>query len=186
MIELFHPHESPYLQAAAAQGGARPWCDMLAAASNPQPAFAWQLANESAPLRCMSLGKKQSTLACRARAPYRAGCDHYMSYGRGLHRREASLLRCETVRGGGGATCQLWPPTLSRLLHGLCAAPVRAAGAAAVAARRERLFSRHAARVRDSERREIDTNCPFINNILLFMLSHNKTRLGKFTGCEWN
>ena len=49
-----------------------------------------------APLRSLSLERRRSTRACRARARCRAGCGRFMNYIRPLHQREASLL-CETV-----------------------------------------------------------------------------------------
>ena len=56
-----------------------------------------------APLRCLSLGRRHSTHAFRARTPRRAGCGRTthvagpVHYTRSLHQREASLLRCTAV-----------------------------------------------------------------------------------------
>ena len=81
--------------------GARRCFNVLAVAFNEQPAFA---AHASAPLRWLSTGRRRSASACDARAPCRASCGRYMSYGRALHRRDASLPRCKTVlqRASGG------------------------------------------------------------------------------------
>ena len=46
--------------------GARPWCDVPAAASEAQPASTWHA--YSAPLRSLSIGRRRSTHACDARA----------------------------------------------------------------------------------------------------------------------
>ena len=75
--------------------GARPWCDVRAVTSNAQPAFAWH-ANERHCAGCLSGGGETRELAARARRAALAviGPTHY---GRALHRRKASLLRCKTV-----------------------------------------------------------------------------------------
>ena len=74
--------------------GARPWCDVRAVTSNAQPAFAWH-ARKRHCAGCLSGGGKHASLP-RARAVPRwlRSSTHY---GRALHRREASLLRCKTV-----------------------------------------------------------------------------------------
>ena len=74
--------------------GARPWCDVRAATSDAQPSFAWN-AHKRHSGGCLSRGGETRELA--ARAPCRAGCDRCTQYGKALHRREASLLRCKTV-----------------------------------------------------------------------------------------
>ena len=74
--------------------GARPCCDVPAAASNTQPVCA---CTRSAPLRSLSLGRRRSTRACDARAPCRAGCSRSDAYGRHCTEREASLLRRKAV-----------------------------------------------------------------------------------------
>ena len=53
-------------------------------------------AHAIAPLRLLSLGRR-NTHARGARAQRRAGCSRFMSFGRALHHREASLLRCKAV-----------------------------------------------------------------------------------------
>ena len=75
--------------------GARPWCDVRAVASNAQPAFAWH-ANERHCAGCLSGGGETRELAARARRAALAVIG-VRSYGRALHRRKASLLRCKTV-----------------------------------------------------------------------------------------
>ena len=70
--------------------GAKPWCDVPAAASNASQRRVARAAQ--ARRRSLSLGRRRSTRACCARAPCRAGC------GRPCPRkdtapREASLLR---------------------------------------------------------------------------------------------
>ena len=55
------------------------------------------VARAHAPLHCLSLGRKQNTLASRARAPFGAGYDSLMPYRRALHKQEASPRRCRTV-----------------------------------------------------------------------------------------
>ena len=55
------------------------------------------VARACAQLRCLSLRIWQSTQACRARAPCRAGCGRPGPAKRTLRRPEALLLRCETV-----------------------------------------------------------------------------------------
>ena len=72
-------------------------------------------ARARAPLHCLSLGRRRSTRACRARAPCRAGCD-----------RPRAMKGTVPVEGlfpsmqDRGATCQLWPPTHSQLSRGTC------------------------------------------------------------------
>ena len=68
---------------------ARPWSDMLAAASNQQPAFAWQTRARHC-ATCLSGGGAARKLAA-ARAPCCAGCNQSVHYGNALHQREASL-----------------------------------------------------------------------------------------------
>ena len=93
---------------------ARPWCDVSAAASNPQPAFAWHVrARHFA--ACLSGGGGARELAARARRAAPVAIDSGTAKG--------------TVAAEGlfpslqdrGATCQLWPPIYSRLLSGTCA-----------------------------------------------------------------
>ena len=81
-----------------------------------QPSF-W-VARARAPLRWLSLGRRRSTRAFRARTPCRAGCGRLRHRERALHRRNASLLRCKTVVRR--ATCGL------QSTAGFCAAHARA------------------------------------------------------------
>ena len=84
---------------------ARPWCDVSAAASNPQPAFAWQVRARLC-AGCLSGGGAARELVARAR--------------------RAALLRSIHAPVGGlppsapdrGATCQLRPLIRSQLLRG--------------------------------------------------------------------
>ena len=76
--------------------GARPCCDVPAAASEAQPPFS-RGEHPSAPLRSLSMGTRRSTRACDACAPCCAGCDRVMHGTRPKQRREASLHRCKTV-----------------------------------------------------------------------------------------
>ena len=70
--------------------GARPWCDVPAAASNFKPA---PRGSRGAGARCsLSLGRRRSTRACFARAPCRAGCDRFVSHRKMPHRRDGSLF----------------------------------------------------------------------------------------------
>ena len=62
-----------------------------------QRTAAFCVACACAPLRCLSLGRRQSTQACRARTPCRAGCGRSRPVKRTLRQRGLSLLRCETV-----------------------------------------------------------------------------------------
>ena len=54
-------------------------------------------AHASAPLRSLSLGRRRTTRACDARAPYRACCSQSVPYTKAQHWREVSLLRHKTV-----------------------------------------------------------------------------------------
>ena len=54
-------------------------------------------AHANAPLRYLSLGRRRNTRACGVRAPRCAGCSRPMPFGRTLHQREVSILRCSTV-----------------------------------------------------------------------------------------
>ena len=74
--------------------GARPWCDVPAAASNAKPA---PRVIASAPALAVS-GEEAQHSSLLARAPWRAGCGRLMRLGEGqLRRREASLLRRAAV-----------------------------------------------------------------------------------------
>ena len=93
---------------------ARPWCDVPAAASNPQPDFAWYVRACHCAAYILG-GRAAYELAARAR------------------RAAPVVIRPGTVKGtvaaeglspslqDRGATCQLRPPTHSRLLRGTCA-----------------------------------------------------------------
>ena len=74
---------------------ARPWCDMPTCGL--QSTVAFRMARARAPLRCLSLGRRRGTRACRARAPQGAGCGWLAYHRRTLRRRTASLLHCKTV-----------------------------------------------------------------------------------------
>ena len=75
-----------------------------------QESAGFRVACASAPLRSLSLGRRRSTRACCARAPCRAGC------GRPMPRKgTASARGLSPSARGRGATCQLRPPTPSRL-----------------------------------------------------------------------
>ena len=73
---------------------AHPWCDVPAAASNATPAPCGAV---QARRRSLSLGRRRSTRACSARAPYRAGCGWSMRHGKTLRWREAFFLRSALV-----------------------------------------------------------------------------------------
>ena len=75
--------------------GARPCCDVPAAVS--RTAGLRVCTHAIATLRSLSLGRRRSTRACRARALCHAGCRQFMPYGRPLHQREVSLYRCKAV-----------------------------------------------------------------------------------------
>ena len=62
--------------------------------SNAQPAFAWHARKRHCG-GCPSEGGETRELD--ARAPCGAGCERFTHYERALHRRQASLLRCNTV-----------------------------------------------------------------------------------------
>ena len=75
--------------------GERPWCDAPAASS--QHTVGCRVARAGVRLRSLSLGKRRSTRACRARTPCRAGRGWHTPNESPLHRREASPLLCKTV-----------------------------------------------------------------------------------------
>ena len=85
--------------------GARPCCDVLAAASNDRRRSRVTHAI-APPLRC-SLGRRRSTRACDARAPRRAGCGRSMPYGSPLRQRDGPLSSVH----GRAPTCLPRPPT---------------------------------------------------------------------------
>ena len=86
--------------------GARPWCDVPAAASNSKPAP--RVSRSAGALRSLSLGGGAALeLASRARRAALVVVGSMLT--KALRRREASLLR-----RARGATCQLRPPTPSQ------------------------------------------------------------------------
>ena len=74
--------------------GARPWCDVPAAASQNQPSFVWHTQARYCAC-CLSRGGVGRELD--ARAPCRAGCGRSMHWVRASHLRGASLLRRAAV-----------------------------------------------------------------------------------------
>ena len=78
---------SPLVQDRASSFQLRP---LLCAAS-------FYVTRAGAPLRSMSVGRRRSTRAYRTRAACRAGCGCSVHDRTPLHRREVSLLWCETV-----------------------------------------------------------------------------------------
>ena len=95
--------ESHWLGERPLSFGARPWCDVPAAASNANQRRVSRAAQ--ARWRSLSLGNRRSTKSCCLRASSRAGCGQHMAYGRALLRREASLFwRAPVVRR---ASCRL-------------------------------------------------------------------------------
>ena len=75
--------------------GARPCCEVPAAASNIDGLSSGSHA--SAPLRSLSMVRRRSTHSYEEHARCRAGCSRSVPYTRPLHRRETSLIRRKTV-----------------------------------------------------------------------------------------
>ena len=116
--------------------GARPWCDVPAAASKNQPAVAWH-ARARHCARCLSGGGAARKLAARAR---RAAL---VVVGSCLGRGTAPARGLSPSARGRGATCQLRPPRISRLSRGTqrarhCARCLSGGGAARELAARAR------------------------------------------------
>ena len=87
--------------------GARPWCDMSAAASNTKPVPHITRRRGS---RALSLGRRRSTRVCCARAPYALVA---FIPSRAIQKADA-LARGLFLRAKHcGATSQLWRPTPS-------------------------------------------------------------------------
>ena len=93
---------------------ARPWCDVLAAASIANQHRVSRAAQ--ARRRSVSLGRRRNTQVCCVRAPCRAGCGRPTAYERALPSLEASLLRCAPVVRR--ASCRLERQPIPRVLRG--------------------------------------------------------------------
>ena len=84
--------------------GARLSCDVLAAASNTQHAFAWRARKRATALAVSR--EDASTRACDARAVLRRLWSHHV-----LYKATAPARGLSPSSQGRGATCQLWPPS---------------------------------------------------------------------------